>query len=101
MPNRHIFPADMKGVTFIDCNLDNVYIDETKNTIKNGCHQQTKVQNDLSDWVLDKDLKPVEPMDREERIKLSISIDPKAIPLTKATKNVFEIKKELDEKTIK
>jgi len=80
--NRHIFPEDMTGVIFEDCNLDNVFVPEG-NTIKGGTHKNILIQNDGSDWVLDNAAKPVEPMDKELRQKLGVSIDPKDIPKTK------------------
>lgn len=98
MPDRHIFPEKMTGVTFVENNLDNVFI-PPGNIIIGGTHKNILVKNDMSDWILeDATLKPVEPMDKEERIKAGISIDPKDIPIVKAVKNVFEIKKDADAK---
>lgn len=99
---KDIFPKDMKGVLFIACNLDNVYIDETKNTILKDTtaqcsHKKIKVQNDLCDWVLNDDDTPKEPAEKEKFIKLGISIDPKDIPKNKLLKdNIVTIK--IDEK---
>ena len=92
---KDIFPDGMIGVTFKRCNLDNVFVDETKNTvIKNGydtnSNRKIQVQNDLSDWELDDTLKPKEPLDKEQRLKAGISIDPKDIPNKKLTKEERE-----------
>ena len=81
---KDIFPDGMKGVTFINCNLDNIYI-PVGNTILGSSHKKIAVQNDLSDWILDNQLKPKIPMDKEQRLKAGISIDSKDIPNTKFT----------------
>ncbi len=86
---KDIFPNGMTGVVFQKCNLDNVLV-PVGNVIMGGTNEKIKVQNDLSDWILDKDLKPIEPMDKEFRLEKSISIDPIDIPLTKQEKDVFE-----------
>jgi len=97
IPDSKIFPDNMTGVTFINCNLDNVFIPAGNETI--GCSQRKfKVQNDMIDWILDTDLKPKEPISKEEFIKYGISIDPKDIPKTKMTESIIENKiKELSE----
>lgn len=89
-PNQDIFPDGMTGVYFTGCNLNNIYVDETQNTIDktsiNRClTRKIKVQNDWDDWILDDQLKPIEPMDKEQRLKKGISIDPKDIPIKKFT----------------
>jgi hypothetical protein len=87
--NRVIFPKDMKGVIFRRCNLDNIYVDEDKNTIEKDCsHEQIMIQNDLEDWKLDKDLKPKEPVDKQSFLDMQLSIDPKDIPKTKMTESL-------------
>lgn len=59
IPNVHIFPESMVGVTFVDCNLDNVFI-PPGNTIVNGSHRFFKVQDDGQDWIVDPDtLEPI------------------------------------------
>lgn len=97
IPDRHIFPDDITGVTFINCNLDNVYIPDGNMVI--GCSQRKfKAQNDLMDWILDVDLKPIEPIMKEEFVAKGISIDPKDISKTKMTESIIETKiKELSE----
>lgn len=51
-PETIVFPARMKGVTFIDCNLDNVLI-PAGNTIIGGSRRRLKIQSDGEDWLLD------------------------------------------------
>ena len=82
---KDIFPTGMIGVTFRNCNLDNVYVDEVNNELIDCSHRAIKVQNDWDDWILDGTLKPVEPMNKEQRIAAGVSIDPKDIPETKMT----------------
>lgn len=82
---KDIFPLGMVGVIFEECNLDNVLI-PLGNTNKNSINKKIKAQNDLEDWVLDNSLKPKEPMNKEQRLKAGVSIDPKDIPSKKFTK---------------
>ena len=76
-----IFPTGMVGVTFENCNLDNVLI-PNGNTIVGGCNKKIRVQNDGVDWLLDGALNPVEPVDKKRRLAASESIDPADIPAT-------------------
>lgn len=87
-PNSEIFPAGI-SCTFSRCNLDNVAIPKTC-VVDGGSNKQIKVQNDLTDWVLNSEGKPVEPMDRPFREAKNISCDPRDIPATKQTATVFE-----------
>jgi len=91
IPDTKVFPNDMTGVVFYNCNLDNVFISDGNSTI--GCSQRKfKVQNDLMDWILDKDLKPAEPIMKKEFEKLGISTDPKDIPKDKMDESIIESK---------
>lgn len=91
---KDIFPDGMKGVTFRRCNLDNVYI-PAGNTVEPDCtHKKIKIQNDLEDWILDTTLKPVEPMSKNDFIRLGISIAPKDIPQTKMEKSITQQKED-------
>ena len=58
-PDTRIFPSDMVGVTFINCNLDNCIIPEG-NFIIDCSQKKFKVQSDGKDWILDENYKPVE-----------------------------------------
>ncbi len=89
---KHIFPNTMTGVTFYNCNLDNVYI-PLGNTVIGGLHRKIKIQNDLDDWELNNDLTPKEPLNKEKRLEAGVSIDPKDIPNEKFNeeeRNAFE-----------
>ena len=90
-PMVDIFPPSMTGVTFVRCNLDNCNI-PTGNTVSGGTNRKIRVQNDLSDWILDNGNKPIEPQDKKDRIKLSISIDPNDIPLVKQDEDILRKK---------
>jgi len=83
-PDQDVFPAGMTGVTFKRCNLDNVKIPAGNFVVTEGwekCSTRSiKVQNDLEDWILDAENKPVEPVSKEFFIEKGISIDPKDIP---------------------
>jgi hypothetical protein len=82
-PDQKVFPDGMKGVTFKRCNLDNVLIPEGNTVDKDCTTKRIKVQNDLRDWILDKDNKPVEVMGKEIWESKGLSIDPAEIPATK------------------
>jgi hypothetical protein len=87
---KDIFPNGMTGVIFTKCNLDNISI-PVGNTVVGGTEKGIKVQNDLDDWTIDKgDKKALEPLNKEERVKAGVSIDPKDIPKTKLTKEEKE-----------
>ena len=58
MPDSHIFPEKMKGVTFRRCNLDNVYI-PPGNTVENCSQRRFKAQDDGEDWLVDENNKPL------------------------------------------
>ena len=82
IPDRHIFPDAMTGVTFVNCNLDNVYI-PAGNTVIGGSQKRFKVQNDLRDWEIDINNRPVEVMGKEYWQSQGYSVDPKDIPRIK------------------
>lgn len=94
-----VFPPDILGVTFTKCNMDNVILPEG-NTIVGGCHRMLKLQNDLEDWIIDKDGNPVEPTNKERFIRLGLSIDPKDIPAEKAAENICTQKIAQEHQTI-
>jgi hypothetical protein len=83
-PMKDVFPVGMTGVTFIKCNLDNVRI-PIGNTVVGGTNKRILVQNDREDWILDENNKPIEPMDKERRLAVGLSINPKDIPKTMIT----------------
>lgn len=90
-PDSHIFPEDMTGVMFYNCNLDNVYI-PPGNTVIGGSQRRFKVQNDLRDWEIDGTDTPKEVINKEYWISQGYSVDPKDIPATKLEK-IEDIKK--------
>lgn len=51
-PGSKIFPDNMTGVTFENCNLDNVEI-PPGNTVKSCSTRRFKAQNDGHDWEVD------------------------------------------------
>jgi len=91
IPDSRIFPEGMKGVTFVNCNLDNVIVPEG-NTVIDGSRKRFKVQNDLRDWLIDENNKPIEPLNKEYWMEQGYSVDPKDIP-RQPLKDISEIKK--------
>ncbi|KKK84403.1 hypothetical protein LCGC14_2783690 [marine sediment metagenome] len=90
-PNSKVFPNNMTGATFVNCNLDNCFIPNGNNVI-GGSQRKFKVQNDLRDWELDGSDKPTRVMGEKFYIQQGISVDPKDISTTKL-KDIDEIKK--------
>lgn len=86
-PNSIIFPDGIK-TTFIRCNLDNVSVPKDC-VIDGGTNKQILVQNDNSDWILDDNGKPIEPIDKKIRETLGISCKSEDIPDEKQETNVF------------
>ena len=83
-PNVDVFPANMTGVTFKRCNLDNCKIPTGNALGERNAHQKIRVMNDNEDWVLnDSDNKPLEPLNKKQFIQDGKSIDPKDIPAVK------------------
>jgi len=77
-----VFPPDMTGTTFLQCNLDNVLIPNIeKNTVVDGSVRRFKTQNDGMPWIVDpQTLAPVEPLDEDSFQQLGLSTDPAKIP---------------------
>jgi hypothetical protein len=92
-PLTKVFPDDIKGVTFIRCNLDNIVIPETC-TIEGGTNKLIQVQKDGEDWILDKDLHPVEPLNKARYVKLGLSVDPAAISVDAKEVSVTQEKRQ-------
>ena len=59
-PDTVVFPEDMTGVTFKNCNLDNCVI-PAGNTVIDCWQRRILVQPDGLDWIVDADNQPVEP----------------------------------------
>lgn len=79
-PNTHVFPDDMTGTTFIDCNLDNVYIPQG-NTVQGGRRKRFSVQNDLRDWIIDENDNPIEPVSKKYWEMEGYPVTPDCIPV--------------------
>ena len=92
IPDSHIFPDDMTGATFINCNLDNVFIPEG-NMVIGGRQNRFKAQNDGNDWEIDETDKPVRPVNHKAFIKLGLEVPkPEDIPTEKVEKPLNLIK---------
>lgn len=93
-PRVVIFPASMRGVVFKRCNLDNVIMPAGNTVVATGaepcCQRRIRVQNDLEDWALAADNKPLEPVAKKQFQRLGLSIDPKDIPAEKLEKSVTQ-----------
>ena len=58
-PDTKLFNDDMTGVTFVEGNLDNVFIPDG-NTVIGASQKRFKVQEDGFDWLIDAEGKPIE-----------------------------------------
>ena len=79
-PNTKMFMDGVKDIEFDGCNCDNTILPPGSTLINGSTNRQIKTQNDGEDWVLDKDLKPVEPLHRARFERYGLSCDPKSIP---------------------
>lgn len=91
VPKTVVFPAGIKGVTFTNCNLDNVVVPNGC-TVKGGCHRWIARQKDGEDWILDESLVPVEPINKAIFTKLGLSTSTASIPTTEKTVSVTQEK---------
>jgi len=89
-PFTDVFPSDMTGVTFINCNLNNCNI-PVGNTVEGGTNKHHKTQNDCEEWVVDAQLKPIEPLSPERYDKFGLSKNPKDISATPLIESIIGI----------
>lgn len=93
VPDCKVFPDGAKGITFIDCNLDNVLL-PPESKLQNSSNRRILMQNDLEDWILDEKLKPIVPIEKKLFLELGLSIDSKDIPNEKLDKSIINKKRE-------
>ena len=77
---KDIFPLGMTGVTFIKCNLDNVFVPAGNIIDKTCTHKRIRVQNDMEDWEVGTDDKPTEPLHPKRYDDKTLSKDPLVLP---------------------
>ncbi len=87
-----VFPADVKNLTLVYCNLDNVNIPAGVTVVEFRPAIRFKVQNDLRDWELDGNNLPVKVCGEKAWIMAGCSVDPADIPATPA-KSIDLVKK--------
>lgn len=93
-PDTKVFPDKMSGVTFINCNLDNVVIPEG-NKLIDCSNRRYKVQNDLNDWEIDENGNPVRLVNWQYFEKLGLNQpSPKDI-LLESVKSIVDYTKEV------
>ncbi len=86
-PETPVFPADMVGVVFVDCNLDNCLI-PPGNTVGQGCaNRRIREQNDREDWEVDEQDRPLRPVNREMLEHDGLNSDPAKIPEKRITRD--------------
>lgn len=85
IPDSKIFPADMTGVTFVEGNLDNVFI-PWDNVVIGASQKSYKIQNDLRDWEIDVQNKPVKILNEEYWTSQGYSVNPADMPAQKIAK---------------
>lgn len=83
-PKTRPFIGKLKDVTFVKCNLDNVLFDvQDKVTLIQCSCKNFSVQNDNEDWILDSELKPIEPINKKMLELQGKNTDPMKIPKEK------------------
>ena len=80
-PDSHVFPEDMTGVTFENCNLDNCII--PGGSIVSKClTRRFERQIDGEDWIIDENGKPVAPLNPVDHVRRGKEADPtRAFPI--------------------
>lgn len=78
-----VFPSDVKNLTLVYCNLDNVNISAGVTVIANRPQRHIQVQNDCRDWELDANNQPIKLVNEKAELILGRSIDPVDIPQIK------------------
>ncbi len=61
IPDREVFPLDIKELTLLNCNLDNVKLNPAWKVV-NCRTNRFQVQKDLNDWIIDEHNQPVKPL---------------------------------------
>jgi len=89
-PDNKVFPSDMTGVVFYNCNLDNCIL-PSGNTIIGGVNKRFCIQTDRNYWLINEGGLPIEPLNKKEYIKLGLSIDPKDLPVEIMPVNIIEL----------
>lgn len=78
-PDAQVLPPNLKGTTFIYCNMDNVFI-PPGNTLINCSNRKFKAQEDGEDWLVHPVTKnAVEPLNLDAAIKDGKNCDPTKI----------------------
>lgn len=100
-PDTFVFPKDMKGVTFVKCNLDNVIVPEG-NTVLDCSQKRYQAQNDLNDWIVNEAYEPLMPVNHKQFTKRGLSVPtPDMIPLEKPEKPIDWVEKVKKMKEVK
>lgn len=96
-PDKPIFNEKMTGVTFVKCNLSNVFIPDG-NTIIDCIQTRFKCQKDLNDWEIDDSDKPLRTLNYNIFLKKGLDLpDPKDIPAVEV-KEPIDLIKEAEKK---
>lgn len=83
-PDSDVFPSNMQGVTFYDCNLDNCLI-PAGNIVVGGSIRRYQSQNDGNDWLVDENNNPTMPTNFDAFSQLGLPIPlPSDIPVAMA-----------------
>jgi len=87
-PFTDVFPSGITGVTFVNCNLNNCNI-PAGNIIQGGSNKHHKAQNDGEEWIVNNNLKPIEPLKPKNYDTYNLSKDPKDLPIKPLTESII------------
>lgn len=88
-PDTPVFKEGMIGVTFYNCNLDNVLIPVGNIVGAENTQKRFRIQNDLNDWIVDTNNKPIEHFYKRKFEKLGLLVPkPEDIPQQKVDKHI-------------
>lgn len=88
-PDAKIFKSDMTGVTFVNCNLDNVSV-PAGNTVVGSSTRRFKAENDLRNWSVDQNNQPIKLINEKNWANLGYSISVLDIP-AQPIQNISEL----------
>ena len=92
-PDTKVFPQNIKKITFVNCNLDNVFMVKPDWIVVGGTNKRFLVQNDLRDWEIDSTGKPLKVLNEKHWNMQGLSVDPLDIPITKL-KDIQKLKRQ-------
>lgn len=87
-PYSDVFPKGVKNCLLTKCNVDNCNIPDGFTVGEGTTNKHFLIQNDGEYWLVDKDLKPIEPRDSDRFDLCGLSKDPANLPAEKLSQPI-------------